>query len=286
MAYQINTTKIPLLLKALTKWLPACLPVYQMIKRYNNNVNTWPGVTIYNDSDDMEKITTVLCFAGDYENKLTGKTYYFYSVDDNRLKFLINDVVDWTNDLIQFKMTNVSQMEVVQQVGENHKRYLHGPKSLGCCIYTGYDQQRLLQFVSKPLPDGFQLRPLQEEHASLVQSIWSYTDPMPSIKHFINLTQHLPNLAIYHGTQVVSWAVVKASGDIGHTFTLPEYRGRGFSSIITANLAMKLLEAGNTPYVAVETTNTESAHMHEKLGFVRQDCPEIYYYFFSPDTPE
>ncbi|XP_077997832.1 glycine N-acyltransferase-like [Glandiceps talaboti] len=245
-------------------------------------------MTIYIDSDDMENIPTVLCFAGDYENKLTGKTYYFYSVDDNRLKFLINDVVDWTNDLIQFKKMDISQLEVVQQVCENHKRYLHGPKSLGCCMYTGCDKEKLLQIVSKPLPDGFQLRPLQEEHASLVQSIWSDTDPMLSIKHFINLTQHLPNLAIYHGTQVVSWAFVKASGDIGHTFTLPEYRRRGFSSIITANLAIKLLEAGNTPYVSVVTTNEVSAHMHEKLGFVRQDYPEIYCHFFSqsPDTPE
>ncbi|XP_077998215.1 glycine N-acyltransferase-like protein [Glandiceps talaboti] len=286
MAYQISSHQIPSLLKALTKWLPACLPVYQLIK--HNYSNTWPAVTIYTDNDDVEKITTVLCSCGNYEVSLTDAAYTFYSVDNEALRLLLNapGTIDWTSDLVDFHIVSMSQLPILKEVMAEHNRilpgYLNTPEYLsGCYVYTLNDRERATEIAERPLPEGFTFGKLKHEHGCLLHSRWHYPKNPPSVENYAKTIEYLPNLAIYNEKgEVVSWAVIKAFGDIGHTYTVPEYRKRGFASMITANLAKSRIEDGVMPYVVVRNKYEVSIKTHEKLGFEREEQGNVDYYCF------
>ncbi|XP_077998205.1 glycine N-acyltransferase-like [Glandiceps talaboti] len=233
MAYRISSHQIPSLLKTLTKWLPACLPVYQLIK--HNYSNTWPAVTIYTDSDDVEKITTILCSCGNYETSLTGSTYTFYSVDDEALRLLLNapGTIDWTSDFVDFEIVSMSQLPILKEVMGAHNRilpeHLNGPEYLSSSyIYTLNDRGSVIEIAERPLPEGFTFGRLKSKHACLLLTKWPHKHRPPSVESYAKTIEYLPNLAIYNEKgEVVSWAVIKAFGDIGHTHTVPEYRKRG-----------------------------------------------------------
>ncbi|XP_077998214.1 glycine N-acyltransferase-like [Glandiceps talaboti] len=290
MAYIISGHQIPSLLKTLTKWLPACLPVYQLIK--HNYSNTWPAVTIYTDNDDVEKITTVVCSCGNYEISLTGSTYTFYSVDNEALRLLLSapGTVDWTSDVVDFHIVSMSQFPIVNDVMSEHNKILlkclNTPEYLGGAhIYTLNDRERAIAIAERPLPEGFTFGSLKREHDSILLSKWHYPLPPPAVEDYAKTIEYLPNLAIYNERgEVVSWAVVKAFGDIGHTHTVPEYRKQGFASMITANLAKRRIEDGNLPYVAVRNYYEVSIKAHEKLGFAtREDLNVNYYCYISEE---
>ncbi|XP_077998219.1 glycine N-acyltransferase-like [Glandiceps talaboti] len=290
MAYTISSHQIPSLLKTLTKWLPACLPVYQLLK--HNYSNTWPAVTIYTDSDDVEKITTILCSCGNYEMSLTGSTYTFYSVDNEALRLLLNTpgAIDWTSDFVDFHIANMSQSPIIKEVMSEHNRilpeHLNTPSHAnGCRIHTLNDRERVIEIAERPLPEGFIFGKLKRKHGSLLLSKWPYAHPPPAVENYVKAIENLPNLAIYNEKEeVVSWAVVKAFGDIGHTHTLPEYRKRGFASMITANLAKSRIEDGNIPYVVVRNDFEVSVKAHEKLGFAKQEKLKVDYYCFISEV--
>ncbi|XP_077998697.1 uncharacterized protein LOC144451675 [Glandiceps talaboti] len=286
MVHRINSHQIPSLLKTLTKWLPACLPVYQLIK-YSYS-NTWPAVTIYTDSDDVDKITTVLCSCGNYETSLTGSTYTFYSVDNEALRLLLNapGTVDWTSDVIECHIVSMLQYPILKEVMRQHSKIL--PEYLdtrdylsGCHIYTLNDRERAIEIAERPLPEGFIFGRLKREYGRGLLSKWHYPRPPPSEQNFANIIEHLPNLAIYNEKKdVVSFAVIKAFGDIGHTYTLPEYRRQGFASMITANLTKNRSAEGNISYVVIANRNNVSIKAHERLGFTRQETGNVDYYCF------
>lgn len=90
-------------------------------------------------------------------------------------------------------------------------------------------------------------------------------------KYFELLISHYESIGLFTSTdppQLVSWAVRHINGNIGHLFTLPEYRGQGLGTIIVKEMCVMIRESGNVPHLS--SSNDVSELFAKKLGFVEQ----------------
>jgi ribosomal protein S18 acetylase RimI-like enzyme len=55
--------------------------------------------------------------------------------------------------------------------------------------------------------------------------------------------------------------------EISAVCTHPEHRGRGYAQALVTELARRIKERGETPFLHVKTDNIDAIHVYEKLGF-------------------
>jgi predicted GNAT family acetyltransferase len=55
--------------------------------------------------------------------------------------------------------------------------------------------------------------------------------------------------------------------EISAVCTHPDYRGRGYSQALVAELGQRILERGEMPFLHVKPDNADAIHVYEKLGF-------------------
>ncbi|XP_063615027.1 uncharacterized protein LOC134788112 [Penaeus indicus] len=129
------------------------------------------------------------------------------------------------------------------------------------------------------LPPGFTMGPLRPEDTPTVRSWWKYSwsESYAVLLAHIN---HLPSVGVYKDGEdggasegdrkLVSWIQQYKNGNMGNTFTLPEYRRLGLARCATLALSRKNIESGRPAYLVIDETNTDSILFHEKIGFKKQ----------------
>lgn len=74
-----------------------------------------------------------------------------------------------------------------------------------------------------------------------------------------------------HGDRPVGFIGEHLEGSMGMLYIFPEYRRRGFASVLQSSQIAKTMERGNIPFGQVETGNLASLALQEKLGMKRSE---------------
>ncbi|XP_077990447.1 uncharacterized protein LOC144444783 [Glandiceps talaboti] len=269
MAYLTSCSEIPSLLKAMEKWPSSSLPICRLLKSSYRSNNVWPHISIYTDNKHVGNVTSVVCCLGHFRNQ-AGKSYSCHSTNYEKLKSLLvdPDVVDWSSDPVLFVMTALSHINIIEESCRLHFKVNKGVQTTRHVYVLGDKCKEATLKISKmQLPSGYSCAPVQEKHAGLMKE--HGVEYRRSVSDISSIIKHSHSLGIYKNGDIVSWSSVKEFDDIGMTNTLREHQRMGFASILTAKLAVKIMEMGETPYVLISTDNEVSKKMHGRLDFTK-----------------
>ena len=106
---------------------------------------------------------------------------------------------------------------------------------------------------------------------------------VPEMLHLAELTKPGPFAArtialgsyvgIRSGGRLVAMAgerIIDGFTEISAVCSHPDYRARGFSSLLVITLMRQILERSETPFLHVFDYNTSATALYRKLGFPRQ----------------
>ncbi|XP_077981967.1 uncharacterized protein LOC144436974 [Glandiceps talaboti] len=121
------------------------------------------------------------------------------------------------------------------------------------------------------IPPEFEIKSLSPKDATYVAETWKYSSQFTASI----LEEYLRYPEVFHSSgvfkkfqqQPVSLAIVGQFGDISIEYTHPEYRRRGFMKAVICDLATKMLDRNDRPYVVISKSNDASLEIHKKLGF-------------------
>ncbi|XP_062134452.1 uncharacterized protein LOC133844463 [Drosophila sulfurigaster albostrigata] len=123
-------------------------------------------------------------------------------------------------------------------------------------------------------PEGFQLRPLVEADAQLIDKMWSYSGP--GSLYFIQRQIRLcPSMGLYdmQSNKLVAWCVRTMEGLLAAMQVDNAYRRRGFGTIVVAALSREIGALGDDVGAEVHPENIISSSIFNKLGFrVSDQC--------------
>lgn len=56
-------------------------------------------------------------------------------------------------------------------------------------------------------------------------------------------------------------------GEVGHIYTAPSYRGRGFATVLIGHLARQIFKKKSAVFLSSDANDAPSRHLYEKMGF-------------------
>ncbi|XP_062139732.1 uncharacterized protein LOC133848252 [Drosophila sulfurigaster albostrigata] len=131
-------------------------------------------------------------------------------------------------------------------------------------------------------PEGFQLRPLVEADAQLIDKMWPYSGP--GSLYFIQRQIRLcPSMGLYdmQSNKLVAWCVRTMDGLLAALQVDNAYRRRGFGTIVVAALSREIGALGEDVGAEIHPENIISISIFNKLGFrVSEQC---YWRFTAPE---
>ncbi|XP_077867981.1 glycine N-acyltransferase-like [Saccoglossus kowalevskii] len=278
MATKVQFNEVPKLLEVLEKWRPDNYPVYYLVHNCYKNNNKWPCVDIYIDNDNINEMTSIVCYIQDYYEASVANVYFLYSVNNTKLSWLIDQdgVVAWEKGVVYWIAIPESTTEIVENIAKKHRFKFQLEANV--YMYTLKNTDKVRKVANQSLPKGFTLSALKKDDAHTLQDLpgWRY-GCQPPLEQCQNFIQYMPCLGIYNeDQQLISWARIKEYGDIGVTGTKPHYRRQGFASIITAKLSLQILDAGLSPWIITSEDNHISINFHTKLGYQVTDVKFVY----------
>ncbi|XP_064613218.1 uncharacterized protein LOC135477001 [Liolophura sinensis] len=193
-----------------------------------------------------------------------------WALDSDCLKWLLEHVIDWTQDVfvigiqLKFKRTLLSCVPQPDKI-----------------TFSADDQTVFLWPAGRQppdnveLPEGLRLGRLRPEHAATVTANWRHaTNPAKTRNFIICLIQnfHSSCLLDEHGT-MVGYCAQYHYGAIGFLHVEPAYRRRGLATIMLKDMIRQIADTGRQPYLLVESYNTASMDLVSKLGFQMFEKP-------------
>lgn len=111
-------------------------------------------------------------------------------------------------------------------------------------------------------------RPLRLEDAEIVDRFYTFRSEgsLEQIRKDIMLRH---SSAVYINDEPVSWVLTHDDNSMGIMYTREEYRRQGYAVDVTIDLAGKIIESGNIPFVQILESNNQSPGLAMKCGFVR-----------------
>jgi len=116
--------------------------------------------------------------------------------------------------------------------------------------------------VAYSLPDGAQIRKLDESHLDFVLRHYHMMDDESYLRERIEEGM----FGAFVGGELVGFIGTHDERSIGLLEILPEYRRLGLAFALEAHLINRLLEQGRTPFCQVSTDNEPSLALQRKLG--------------------
>lgn len=133
--------------------------------------------------------------------------------------------------------------------------------------FKDYEERAFIQKLLDEVPPHLSWVPITEKNAK--QSNWADTI-LTLFDNYASFERSGGGLALSDGKKFLSECIIGFLGndhvEIG-TVTHPEYRGKGYSTIVCAQLMKKLLEKNFKPYWSCSNDNPASICVAEKLGF-------------------
>ncbi|UMM29585.1 hypothetical protein L5515_011873 [Caenorhabditis briggsae] len=127
------------------------------------------------------------------------------------------------------------------------------------------------------LPESYSIGSTRVSDTEIVFSTWKFSTP-DGILQIKEIIECLPTACILHKDKAVAFEMVGLHGQLNHQFTFPEYRNRGFGTMIENTIVSKCFKEGIQVLKAVEHSNTvvlEKSLNHKLWKVVKEDDGEI-----------
>ncbi|KAH8271810.1 hypothetical protein KR044_006500 [Drosophila immigrans] len=134
-------------------------------------------------------------------------------------------------------------------------------------------------------PEGFQLRPLAEADAQIIDEEWPYTHP--GALYFIQRQIRLcPSMGLYEeeSNKLVAWCIRTLDGLLAALQVDNAYKRRGFGTVVIAALSRDIGALGDDVTAEVHAENIPSSSIFNKLGF--QVIDQCYWRYTAPVNGE
>ncbi|XP_074087546.1 glycine N-acyltransferase-like isoform X2 [Macrotis lagotis] len=265
--------------KALRKDIPESVKIYGTIFHMNKGnpfklealVDRWPDFKTVIVRPQEQEMTDDL---DPYTN-----TYQVYSKDFQNCQEILksSDVINWKQHL-QIQSLQNGLNEVINNVtGEKSvqvkmtKRNLYlTPETMKKHALSQENVNETQTKSEKPKTkinsEIFKMSSLNIEHASLVNSLWSFGGNEKSLKFIQRCIRHFPSYCLLgpEGTPV-SWDLMDNTGELRMAGTLPEYRKLGLISHIIYHQIQALDKLGYPIYSHVEKNNEPMKRMSQTM---------------------
>ena len=107
-------------------------------------------------------------------------------------------------------------------------------------------------------------------------AIEAFIENFPSAGVFRKQTESTTQADLDHP---VSWVIQYPGGNIGMTYTFPEYRQKGLSRAANRAVIKELLKKNRLPVAAVGFENNPSLEFHAKTGYEKHVETGLWFYF-------
>lgn len=121
-------------------------------------------------------------------------------------------------------------------------------------------------------PDDVYIGKLNQSHLTLVNNHWPHR--YEGSEGYLGALLELNNcygIFLKSNDELVCWIMKNIMGQLATLHTLPEYRRRGYATILTKMLSKEIAEEGCHPLANVVVGNVASETSFKKLGFRRAD---------------
>ena len=143
---------------------------------------------------------------------------------------------------------------------------LEVPKSWSIRFQMGVPQMIATGAIAHP--SGITFRELTPEDDEEMLALARATEPGPFALHTRELGSYI---GIHEDGRLISMAGqrlhIEGYREISAVCTAPEYRGRGLAAALTAEIAARICEAGERPFLHVREDNTTAIRVYERMGF-------------------
>src|SRR2546422_3466720 len=130
------------------------------------------------------------------------------------------------------------------------------------------DSAQMVWNGTSPPPVKHRIEDLNISHVDEMLALVELTKPGPFIKRTLELGTYL---GIREAGQLVAMAGerLRPAGytEVSAVCTRPEFRGRGYASLLVATLIQKIMKRDEIPFLHVRTENVGAIRVYEKLGF-------------------
>jgi len=146
------------------------------------------------------------------------------------------------------------------------RRHVEVPDSWSVRFRMGVPQMVAMQPIEHP--SGITFRELTPEDDEEMLALALATQPGPFALHTRELGSYI---GIHEDGRLVAMAGQRlwfpGAREISAVCTAPEYRGRGLAAALTAEIAARISEAGDTPFLHVREDNATAIRVYERMGF-------------------
>ncbi|XP_043825706.1 glycine N-acyltransferase-like [Dromiciops gliroides] len=272
--------------RALRRDIPESIKVYGTVFHVNQGnpfnlevlVDRWPDFKTVVVRPQEQNLTDDL---DHYTN-----TYQVYSKDFQNCQEVLksSDVINWKQHLqiqglqsgLNQVINNVAEEKSVQVKMTNRNLFLisetmkrHAPSQQNVDeSYTKTEKPK------KDIDMGiFKMSSLNIEHASLVNSLWSFGGNEKSLKFIQRCIQHFPSYCLLgpEGTPV-SWDLMDQTGELRMAGTLPKYRGLGLITHVIYHQIQALDKLGYPMYSHIDKDNHTMNHISQSMNHRHAPC--------------
>jgi len=146
------------------------------------------------------------------------------------------------------------------------RRHVEVPDSWSVRFRMGVPQM----VATRPIahPSGLTFRELTEDDDEEMLALALATQPGPFAAHTRELGSYI---GVHEGGRLVAMAGQRlwfpGAREISAVCTAPDFRGRGLAAALTAEIAARISDAGETPFLHVREDNTTAIRVYERMGF-------------------
>jgi len=146
-----------------------------------------------------------------------------------------------------------------------------------CALYYLPKENLDLSLIKHPVQD------VDLKDAEIVDKYYEFRWPgsVDVIRKDIELR---PSSAVYIDGEPVCWVLVHDDNSMGIMYTREEHRREGFAVDVTVDLAAKIYERGNIPYLQIIERNNMSPGLAKKCNFVK--CGEVTWFGIISGLPQ
>jgi len=221
-------------------------------------IENMPEAEIYVDNVENPR--------GVYVSK--GYFKYIYSKEDS----FINEVMDTFSEDGFYGFAGIDD-SIAKKIKERYRTVWDNP----CALYYLPKENLDLGLIKHPVQD------VDVKDAEIVDKYYEFRHPesIEAIRKDIELR---PSSAVYVDGEPVCWVLVHDDNSMGIMYTREEYRRKGYAVDVTLDLAAKIYERENIPYLQIIERNNMSPGLAKKCNFV--NCGEVTWFGIVSGLPK
>jgi len=221
-------------------------------------IENMPEAEIYVDNVENPK--------GVYVTK--GYFDYIYSKEDS----FVNEVMDTFYKAGFFGFAGIDA-SIAEKIKKRYNVTWENP----CTLYYLPKENLDLSLIKNPVQD------VDIKDAEIVDKYYEFRHP-GSIESIRKDIEFRPSSAVYVDGEPVCWVLVHDDNSMGIMYTREEYRRKGYAVDVTIDLAAKIYERGNIPYLQIIVRNNMSPGLAKKCNFVK--CGEVSWFGIIAGLPQ